>query len=57
MLVVTEPSRFLRELSEPLYERWVLEPGPPALNAPSARAALAAPDDPTAGPDDDETVN
>ena len=57
MLVVTEPSRFLRELPEPLYERWVLEPGPPALNAPSARAALAAPDDPTAGPDDDETVN
>src|SRR5258706_3174248 len=33
IVVVTEPSRFLRELPEGLYERWVLEPGPalPAL--------------------------
>ena len=28
IVVVTEPSRFLRELPEDLFERWVLEPGP-----------------------------
>ncbi|HUM02558.1 MAG TPA: ATP-dependent helicase [Thermoanaerobaculia bacterium] len=57
MLVVTEPSRFLRELKEDLYERWVLEPGPPAPDASGAPRALRAPDDPTSGPDDEETVN
>ena len=57
MLVVTEPSRFLRELKDDLYERWVLEPGPPALDAPRRPRALGAPDDPTSGPDDEETVN
>ncbi|HQR47005.1 MAG TPA: ATP-dependent helicase [Thermoanaerobaculia bacterium] len=57
MLVVTEPSRFLRELGDDLYERWVLEPGPPALAAPGAPRALAPADDPTEGPDDEGTVN
>lgn len=57
LLVVTEPSRFLRELPEGLYERWVLEAGPPALDAPRTPRALGAPDDPTSGPDDEESVN
>ncbi len=54
IVVVTEPSRFLRELPEGLYERWVLEPGPalPALE-PAQRAAS----DPTLDEDADETVH
>ena len=51
LLVVTEPSRFLRELPEGLYERWVLESGPPA---PALAPASA---DPTLGEDPDETVH
>jgi DNA helicase-2/ATP-dependent DNA helicase PcrA len=57
ILVVTEPSRFLRELPESLYERWVLEAGPPAADASRESRALAASDDPTAGSDDEEPVN
>ncbi len=57
ILAVTEPSRFLRELAEDLYERWVLEPGPPALEPPREKRALAPPGDPTASPDDEEPVN
>jgi DNA helicase-2/ATP-dependent DNA helicase PcrA len=58
VVVVTEPSRFLRELPETLYERWVLESGPPALDAPRAPRALASGGDPTLdGPDPDEPVN
>jgi hypothetical protein len=58
ILVVTEPSRFLRELPETLYERWVLEAGPPALVAPRAPKALAAPEDPTGdATGEDEPVN
>src|SRR5512141_2608366 len=58
IVVVTEPSRFLRELPEDVYERWVLEPGPalPAIagaNAP--RLGEAA--DPTGDTDEDEPVN
>jgi DNA helicase II / ATP-dependent DNA helicase PcrA len=58
VVVVTEPSRFLRELPEGLYERWVLESGPPVLDAPRAPRALAAGADPTLdGSDPDEPVN
>jgi DNA helicase-2/ATP-dependent DNA helicase PcrA len=55
IVVVTEPSRFLRELPEGTYERWVLESGPaqPALEAPKARPAL----DPTEDEEPDETVH
>jgi DNA helicase-2/ATP-dependent DNA helicase PcrA len=57
IVVLTEPSRFLRELPEDLYERWVLEPAPPSLPS-RAPAALAEADDPTLdGPDPDEPVN
>jgi DNA helicase-2/ATP-dependent DNA helicase PcrA len=58
ILVVTEPSRFLRELSGDLYERWVLEapPAAPALAAGSP-AALDEADDPTLAADDDGVVN
>jgi DNA helicase-2/ATP-dependent DNA helicase PcrA len=57
LLVVTEPSRFLRELPEGLYERWVLEAGPPALDAAPTPQALSAGRDVTADPDDEEPVN
>ncbi|MGE5344857.1 MAG: ATP-dependent helicase, partial [Acidithiobacillales bacterium] len=58
IVVVTEPSRFLRELPETLYERWVLEAGPPALDTARTQKALAAPDDPTGdGADEEEPVN
>ena len=58
VVVVTEPSRFLRELPESLYERWVLEPGPPALDAPRPSRALSPADDPTLGdPETDEPVH
>ena len=58
VVVVTEPSRFLRELPEELYERWVLESGPPALDSARPLRALAEGGDPTLdGPDPDEPVN
>jgi DNA helicase-2/ATP-dependent DNA helicase PcrA len=58
IVVVTEPSRFLRELPEDLYQRWVLQAGPPALHSSPAPKALAGPDDPTGdAPGDDEPVN
>jgi len=46
LVVVTEPSRFLRELPDGLTERWVLESGPPALDrlALPARSPLGRPD-------------
>ena len=58
IVVVTEPSRFLGELPENVYERWVLEGGPPppavaAGNAPR----LGAADDPTAEDDPEDLVN
>ena len=58
IVVVTEPSRFLRELPEDLFERWVLEPGPalPAALPGSAPARLGA-GDPTLDADEDEPVN
>ena len=63
LVVVTEASRFLRELPEGLYERWVLEEGaapplPPGPQTPRLGAGEgAATADPTAAPDDDEPVN
>ncbi|MCC6132712.1 MAG: ATP-dependent helicase [Acidobacteria bacterium] len=45
ILVMTEPSRFLRELPADLYERWVLETGP------------AVPADPSENVDPDERVH
>ena len=58
ILVVTEPSRFLRELPGDLYERWVLEapPSGPVLAA-GGPAALDEADDPTLSADDDGVVN
>jgi len=56
ILSVTEPSRFLRELPDTLYERWVLEASAPALPG-TGRPELPEPDDPTLLPDDDEPVN
>ena len=58
ILAVTESSRFLRELEESLYERWVLEAGPPlpaVLGASTPRLGEA--DDPTLDAEDDEPVN
>ncbi len=59
IVVVTEPSRFLRELEEGLYERWVLEPGAPLPAVPGASPAprLAGSDDPTLEADEDGPVN
>ena len=58
IVVVTEASRFLRELEDGLYERWVLEPGPPLPSAAGASAPrLEGADDPTLGADEDEPVN
>ena len=59
IVVVTEPSRFLRELPEDHYERWVLEAGPPlppGLPATSAPRLTERPD-PTFDADEDEPVN
>jgi DNA helicase-2/ATP-dependent DNA helicase PcrA len=61
VVVVTEPSRFLRELPETLYERWVLDEtvdatlGPSLAPAPDRPRLAAA--DPTLDPGDDEPVN
>ena len=56
VVVVTEPSRFLRELPETLYERWVLDETVDATLTPAPdRPRLAA--DPTLVPDDDDPVN
>ena len=56
VVVVTEPSRFLRELPESLYERWVLDETVDAALTPAPdRPRLAA--DPTLAPDDDDPVN
>jgi DNA helicase-2/ATP-dependent DNA helicase PcrA len=49
VLVMTEPSRFLRELPGNLYERWVLEIGPSASAGPSL--------DPSEYVDPDEPVH
>ena len=58
IVVVTEPSRFLRELPEDLFERWVLESGPPLLSVEGPKAPrLAEADDPTLAADEDEPVN
>ncbi len=58
IVVVTEPSRFLRELPEDLFERWVLESGPPLprLDGPAA-PRLVERGDPTLEADEDEPVN
>src|SRR5262249_3477749 len=59
IVVVTEASRFLRELPEDLFERWVLEAGPPVPpglpDAPRPRPDAGA--DPTLDADEDEPVN
>ncbi len=52
MLVVTESSRFLRELPETLYERWVLETAAPEA-APKLPSATVATD----FGDDEDVVN
>ena len=59
IVVVTEPSRFLRELADDLYERWVLEPGAALPAVPGAPPAprLSGMDDPTLETDEDEPVN
>jgi DNA helicase-2/ATP-dependent DNA helicase PcrA len=58
ILAITEASRFLRELDETLFERWVLEPGPPLpAVAPASALRLGERDDPTAEADEDEPVN
>ncbi len=59
IVVVTEPSRFLRELADHLYERWVLEPGPALPLVPGVPPAprLSEADDPTLEADEDEPVN
>jgi hypothetical protein len=53
---VTEPSRFLRELADDLYERWVLEAGP-AVPGVSPAPRLAEADDPTLEDDPEDVVN
>jgi DNA helicase-2/ATP-dependent DNA helicase PcrA len=58
IIVMTEPSRFLRELPGDLYERWVLEAPPPSpALAVGGPPALDAADDPTLSGDDDGVVN
>lgn len=57
VVVVTEPSRFLRELPEALYERWVLDETADAALGPAPDRPLLASADPTLAPDDDEPVN
>jgi DNA helicase-2/ATP-dependent DNA helicase PcrA len=56
VVIVTEPSQFLRELDATLYERWVLDESVDATLPPAPeRPRLAA--DPTLDADDDEPVN
>ena len=43
VVVVTEPSRFLRELPETLYERWVLDETVDARLSPPLPTAPASP--------------
>ena len=59
IVVVTEPSRFLRELADGLYERWVLEAGPalPAVSGTSPAPRLAERSDPTLEDDPEDVVN
>jgi hypothetical protein len=57
VVVVTEPSRFLRELPETLYERWVLDETVDATLNPASDRPLLASADPTLAPDDEEPVN
>ncbi|HVO51637.1 MAG TPA: ATP-dependent helicase [Thermoanaerobaculia bacterium] len=59
IVVVTEPSRFLRELADGLYERWVLEAGPalPAVPGTSPAPRLAERSDPTLEDDPEDVVN
>lgn len=59
IVVVTEASRFLRELADDLFERWVLEPGPALPMVPGAPPAprLAEADDPTVEDDPEDVVN
>ncbi|MBK8596610.1 MAG: ATP-dependent helicase [Holophagales bacterium] len=57
VVVVTEPSRFLRELPETLYERWVLDETVDATLNPAPDRPLLASADPTLAADDDEPVN
>jgi DNA helicase-2/ATP-dependent DNA helicase PcrA len=52
MLVVTESSRFLRELPENLYERWVLETA-----APEAAPKLPSASTSTDFGDDEDVIN
>jgi DNA helicase-2/ATP-dependent DNA helicase PcrA len=56
IIVLTEPSRFLRELPGDLYERWVLEAPPRAPALPAGDVANVA-DDPTLSGEDDGPVN
>ena len=56
IIVLTEPSRFLRELPGDLYERWVLEAPPRAPALPAGDVAKVA-DDPTLSGEDDGPVN
>ena len=55
VVAVTEPSRFLRELPETLYERWVLEEGAGSALPPAERDEPGG--DPTESGDPDEPVN
>ena len=65
ILVMTEPSRFLRELPGDLYERWVLEtpsgavPSLPEVAGVTRVVSVASEDDPTleAGDEGDGPVN
>ncbi len=58
IVVVTEPSRFLNELPEDVYERWVLEPGPPLPEVAGANAPrLGEAEDPTVEDDPEDLVN
>jgi DNA helicase II / ATP-dependent DNA helicase PcrA len=59
IVVVTEASRFLRELADDLTERWVLEAGPalPAVPGVLPAPRLAGADDPTLEDDPEDVVN
>ena len=56
VVVVTEPSLFLRELPETLYDRWVLDESAGAA-LPPAPERPRLPSDPTLDPDDDDPIN